>query len=49
VAWLHGAMAVFGAKMFWHVLENVVHRTAICLEMDEGRFEHPFDCEVPVV
>jgi hypothetical protein len=40
VARLQATVTTVDANMWRRVLENAVRRTAVCLEMDGGRFEH---------
>jgi hypothetical protein len=40
VARLQSDVATVEGNMLWHILENALRRTAICLEMDGGRFKY---------
>jgi hypothetical protein len=46
---LKRAVTTVDANMLRHVGEDAVRRTALCLEMDGGRFEHLFNYEASVV
>jgi hypothetical protein len=40
VARFQAAMITAGAKMLRRVRQNSARRTAVCFEMDEGRYDH---------